>query len=189
MEPYLEASYRGRASDALFEAAGQGRVRLFGACSLGGPPSIIPEAVFAGPLALADDGTGFDIALGPAPFSDFVRAREGKLDSRRWLNVTVERASLTQWIAACSVTDQGSTKRGGRPPVVNWAVVKREALRIQADEGPLDPAVPEWNCQARLEEKLLQFCLGRFGKEPAPSTLRKRIPDFIATYQRGLCET
>jgi hypothetical protein len=99
MEPYVEANYRGRAADALFAASGQGRVRLFGACSLGGPPSIIPEAVFVGPLALADDGTSFDIALGPAPFPDFVRAREGKPDSRRWSNVTVERASLVSWIA------------------------------------------------------------------------------------------
>jgi hypothetical protein len=189
MDPYVCASYRQRAATALFKAAGEGLVRLFGTCSVGGPPGFIPEAVFVDALAVFDNGASFDVSPGAADYQTFVRLREGKADGRRWLTVTVERASLAKWIDAFSGADQASKKRGGRPSVVNWPLVKQEALRILAYEGAFDQSDPKWNCQARLEERLLQFCGLRFGIEPAPSTLRRSIPGFIETHRRGLCET
>jgi hypothetical protein len=62
--------------------------------------------------------------------------------------------------------------KGGHPPVVDWTVVERETLRLMDYNGDFGADSPEWNVQARLEEKLEAFCDSTFKKRPVKSTLQ-----------------
>ena len=41
----------------------------------------------------------------------------------------------------------------------------------------------EWDCQARLEEAVMQFCKTKFGEEPARSTLQAPISSGLAKWR------
>jgi hypothetical protein len=75
--------------------------------------------------------------------------------------------------------------KGGRPPAVDWAVVKGEAIRLMNYYGEFGADEPEWNAQARLEEKLEHFCQTRFGVTPADSTLRVHVKPWITEWRES----
>jgi hypothetical protein len=186
MHPFIANKYRIRAAKTLFAAAGKSHLKLFGTCAMGGLPGQIPAAIFADALTLTGDGHGFEADLNAVSDEVFFRMRDSGPDGRHWRGVRIERLSLDGWLSKPTGQAQSARRKGGRKPVVDWQVVEREAVHIRQQEGPFDPAVPEWNCQARLEERLLAFCQKRFGLEPGVATLRSRIPLFLATYQREL---
>lgn len=49
--------------------------------------------------------------------------------------------------------------------------------------GDFGPDEPEWNAQARLEEKLLAFARDTFGAEPGISTLRENLVPMLARWR------
>jgi hypothetical protein len=57
------------------------------------------------------------------------------------------------------------------------------------ENGEFTSEDPEWNAQARLENKLLEFCQRMFGKETAVSTLRIRLPAMLQGWRDGRSET
>jgi hypothetical protein len=64
---------------------------------------------------------------------------------------------------------------GGRPPRYDHAMIEAEVSRLMDYYGEFVVADKQWNCPARLEEKLMSFCKKSFGKEPARSTLQAPI--------------
>ena len=72
---------------------------------------------------------------------------------------------------------------GGRKPVVDWQIVRAEALRLLDDEGAFDPADPKWNSQERLVERLQRFCQDTFGHEPGRTSITDRLPQWRAEWR------
>jgi hypothetical protein len=50
--------------------------------------------------------------------------------------------------------------------------------------GEFDLEKPHWNVQARLEHKLLEFYGEKLDDEPGPSTLRDKIPRWLADWRK-----
>jgi hypothetical protein len=72
---------------------------------------------------------------------------------------------------------------GGRRPKFNWDEVRAKAFRLMDHHGDFSPDDEEWNAQARLEKALQEFCIQRFSKEPAASSLRARIPNWLKDWR------
>ncbi len=78
----------------------------------------------------------------------------------------------------------GATKRtGGRPTVVDWTMVQQKAHWLMEHNGDFNQVDPDWNVQAKLEVRLLEYCSNTFGKEPSMSALRARIPSWLAEWR------
>jgi hypothetical protein len=69
---------------------------------------------------------------------------------------------------------EGPPPRRGAPPKYAWGAIREETFRLMDHNGDFTEDDPEWSVQAHLEKGLLEFCRNKFGKEPAPSTLRDR---------------
>jgi hypothetical protein len=80
--------------------------------------------------------------------------------------------------------EKGPRSRRGRLPKFDWTAVGAEMARLMNHHGDFSNDDPEWNCQARLEQALLQFCRTTFNKEPALSTLREKIPDWLSRWRQ-----
>jgi hypothetical protein len=72
-----------------------------------------------------------------------------------------------------------SNKRRGRTFTYDQQLVRGELFRLMDCHDDFTPADRAWNCQARLEEALADFCEKKFGKRPAISTLRDRISPLL----------
>jgi hypothetical protein len=74
-------------------------------------------------------------------------------------------------------------KRGGRPPILSWELVEQKVIKLMDHHGDFSAADPEWNSQAKLEEKIGEFCEDKFGVRPAESTIRDHAVKFYKTWQ------
>ena len=79
--------------------------------------------------------------------------------------------------------------RGGRPPLVDWTLVKAEAFRLMDHHDEFSADDPEWNAQVRLEEAIQKFCVSKFGVEPATSTLRGHLGQALKDWRGRKSET
>jgi len=79
--------------------------------------------------------------------------------------------------------DHQQTAKPGRKPEFNWELIETECHRLMDHHGYFDVSDPEWDCQARLEEALKRFCQDNWQREPAGSTLRQRLPEWISAWR------
>jgi hypothetical protein len=73
-------------------------------------------------------------------------------------------------------------KRGAKPKY-SWDLIETEFRRLMDHHGDFDVSDPEWDAQARLEEALNEFCQKAWQREPSPSTLRERLPGWLAVWR------
>ena len=96
-----------------------------------------------------------------------------------WNDVTVGRVDVLRlWPEAPS-----SLRKAGRVPILEWAMVETETLRLMDHNGEFSADDPTWNSQARLEATLFEFCQTTFDKEPAISTLRGKLKPWLQTWR------
>jgi hypothetical protein len=107
-------------------------------------------------------------------------------------NVRVQRTEVLEVFPTNAPTDEKSEQDGdgrasknkrGRPSAVDWNVVKTEMFRLMDYHMDFGTDAPEWNAQARLEEKLEDFCDDKFRKRPGPTTIRKHIAPWLAEWR------
>ena len=79
--------------------------------------------------------------------------------------------------------DHQQTAKPGRKPEFNWELIETECHLLMDHHGYFDVSDPEWGCQARLEEALKKFCQDNWQREPAGSTLRQRLPEWISAWR------
>jgi hypothetical protein len=114
----------------------------------------------------------------------------------RYTSIEIDEADITREFAKAREADQpiattegvkGAPKnKGGRPPAVDWdGTVKTEMVRLMDYYRDFGPDVPEWNKQARLEDRLEEFCNKKFSKRPATSTIRDHITPWLAEWRAG----
>jgi hypothetical protein len=75
-------------------------------------------------------------------------------------------------------------KRRGRREGYDWARIRDEAVRLMLHNGMWTGEDPDWNSQACLERAVASFCQTEFQREPAPSGIRKRVPDWLREFEQ-----
>jgi hypothetical protein len=75
--------------------------------------------------------------------------------------------------------------RGGRKSAVDWSIVRIEAARLMAHHGDFMPADTEWDCQQRLEDKLVEFCEKKFSKSVGHGTISPYVKKWVADFGDG----
>ncbi len=83
-------------------------------------------------------------------------------------------------VAEISRPKASGAKRGARPRY-DWAAFDAELARLIEFEGaPSASADPDWT-QARVEERMMEWCSSEWGKEPGESTIRARVSEYLAS--------
>jgi hypothetical protein len=176
---------RMQAAYALFGAARDEHVRLFGtllpqpAYGASAPPSGGARVPIS-PLEFDNDALALSHVQQSAIGSERAAAQYaengGAPDALIWRDVTVDLHSLSQWLKG--KTGAGG-RRSGRPPAYDWNSIEVQAKRLMDHHGDFSPDDGEWKAQACLEDALKSFCQTRFQREPASSTLRRRLKPWL----------
>jgi hypothetical protein len=126
-------------------------------------------------------------APGPSKPLEDIDSADGKLHvfDEKFEVVRNNKIIRTYYRVHCNGTDIRSlcVKRG-RPRKYNWEVIKAETFVLMDHHGDFSPDDPEWNAQARLEEKLANFCQVQYGCEP-DSLLREKLPAWLDEWRKG----
>jgi hypothetical protein len=78
------------------------------------------------------------------------------------------------------VDPSSSAKRGARPQY-DWTAFAAELAKLIEYEGsPSASTDPNWT-QARIEEKMAEWCTASWGKEPSRSSVRDKVSKFLAS--------
>ena len=104
------------------------------------------------------------------------------LDDHNFHLPPIDSDALARELRRCFSQASGAPAKkgkGGAPAAVDWTVVESETLRLMDDNGDFGADAPEWNAQARLEEKLEAFCDSKFKKRPAKSTLQTHFKPWL----------
>jgi len=95
-------------------------------------------------------------------------------------SVFIKRKQLKEWLANLAGAPRHA---GGAPPKYDWVAISEEAMRLMDYNGDFNAADPEWNSAGCLERALMAYCAKKFGREPASSTLRGRIPRWVEEWR------
>lgn len=79
--------------------------------------------------------------------------------------------------------------KGGRRPSHDWDAIKEKCFELLDYHDDFIPEEPEWNCQARLEECLKQYCLDQFNRSPPDSTLREKLRGWLSDWRSRKLKT
>jgi hypothetical protein len=183
-----EHATRLRAGLALVRAAKDTKVIFFGKATFRLPQSpgqIAPPSALRKlePTELAGMTLVIDGArdwLGPKEFADQYPEIGQATNSVRFAGVTVQRESLGRWLAGLS--GKTSKKRGPRP-AYPWQKIEARLVQLMDYHGDFSADDPEWNAQARLEDKLMEFCEAECQRSPSPSQLRAQIKPRLAAWR------
>jgi hypothetical protein len=74
-------------------------------------------------------------------------------------------------------------KPGPKPDLEWWEKIETKCYELMDHNGDFTPDDPEWDCQARLEKALMDFCQP-FGREPGGSTLREKLPGWLSAWHK-----
>ena len=97
----------------------------------------------------------------------------------------VDRGALEAAIAKAFPQSAKLANKGGRPPAVDWNVVKDKVIQLMNYHGDFGSDSPEWNVQARLEDAIEALCDSKFKKRPAKSTIQRHIKPWLADWRKA----
>jgi hypothetical protein len=92
---------------------------------------------------------------------------------RKYVNVVLKETDIRPLCGA----------RRGRPQEYDWEAIKAKAFALMDYHGDFSPDDPEWNVQARLEERLADFCQEQYGRVP-DSSLREKSPSWLDEWRK-----
>jgi hypothetical protein len=150
------------------------------------PGGIAPAAMLCKiePGELADMTLVVDGArdwLGPTQFANEYPEIGQGTNSVSFVGVTVHRELLRRWLA--DLSGKASDKKRGPRDAYPWQKIQAKIIRLMDYYGDFSADDPEWNAQARLEEKLMAFCEEECRRSPSPSQLRTRITPWLAAWR------
>jgi hypothetical protein len=144
--------------------------------------SVVPDADGVGDRLGIDHTDSADIYLPDGHWEFDVR----RLDAERW-------ESLYPALAAPPASGKEPTpskelsnklrQKPGPKPDFSWEKAEAKCYELMDYHDDFTPDDPEWDCQARLEEELMTFFQDTDGRQPAPSTLRERLPAWLSTWR------
>jgi hypothetical protein len=180
-----EKAARYRAGLALIDAARDAKVTLCGHATFRMPhfPGALapvtslmklePESLAE--LTLVIDGPRDWI--GPKRFADEFPEQGQATESVKFVGVLVHRESLRRWLA--HLAGKPAPKKRGPKFQFEWSAIEREAIRLMDKHGDFSSLKKNWNTQARLESKLLEFCSQTFAREPSQTQLRTYVREWL----------
>jgi hypothetical protein len=118
--------------------------------------------------------------LGPSRFADGYPEAGHAAESVRFADVRVLRDKLHGWLKDLSGKP---TKKRGRKEAFPWAKLEQETFRLMEYHDDFSADDPTWSSQAKLEEKLLEYCVKLCGREPGRSTLRGRLGPWLNNWR------
>jgi hypothetical protein len=132
-------------------------------------------------LLMADDGlVGMDMRPGAQSKSGI--SGDGKAIvhkiSRSQNSFQISEDDLLDWLNRSYPESKPKAQRGGRPPAYDWDAIRKAAFELMDHHDEFSVDDPEWNAQARLEEKLCD----RFGV--GTSALRARLPNILKDWRK-----
>jgi hypothetical protein len=80
--------------------------------------------------------------------------------------------------------DRQQKAKPGPKPDFKWEAIETKCYELMDDNGDFMPDDPDWDCQARLETALRKFCEDTWQRQPAPSTLRDRLPGWLSAWRK-----
>ena len=81
-------------------------------------------------------------------------------------------------------TPSKEKRKPGPKPDFKWELIEAKCYELMDDNGDFMLDDPKWDCQARLEEALMEFCQKTPQGEPGPSTLREKLPDWLSAWRK-----
>jgi hypothetical protein len=75
-------------------------------------------------------------------------------------------------------------QKPGPKPDFDWEVLEAKCYALMDHNGDFTPDDPDWDCQARLETALMNFCQDTWKREPGESTLREKLPGWLSTWHK-----
>jgi hypothetical protein len=115
-----------------------------------------------------------------------------RLDVERWERLHPKLAappaapSKEPTLAAPAPSEELSNtprQKPGPKPDFEWGEIETKCYDLMDYHGEFTLDDPEWDCQARLETALMNFCEETWGRRPAPSTLRERLPNWLSAWR------
>jgi hypothetical protein len=129
-------------------------------------------------INIPDDGAVLSVIIPPIT-TRFTDVQADLRGVEKWIFEN----SLPPWWRQASA-EQSTPSRRGAPPKYAWNAIRDETFRLMEKNGEFDLEKPHWNVQARLEQKLQEFCGEKLDDEPGPSTLRDKIPRWLADWRK-----
>jgi hypothetical protein len=102
----------------------------------------------------------------------------------------VRRADVERWerlhpvLAALPPAPSKEKAKPGPKPDFDWEKIEAKCHDLMDENGDFMPDDPEWDCQARLEEALMNFCDDTWKREPSESTLRAKLPGWLSAWRK-----
>jgi hypothetical protein len=119
---------------------------------------------------------------------DYTDAAEIYLPSGHW-EFYVRRTDVERWeglyfpTTATPVPSNEKAKPGPKPDFP-WEKIEAKCYELMDDNGDFTPDDPDWDCQARLETALMNFCQKTWRREPGGSTLRDKLPGWLLAWRQ-----
>lgn len=185
-----ESAARYRAGLALIDVAREAKVTFFGQATFRlphYPGGLAPvtglmkiEPEFLRDMTLVIDGARDWI--GPRRFADEFPEQGQATESVTFVGVVVHRESLRRWLA--DLAGRPAPKKRGPKFQFDWSAIEREAIRLMDKHGEFLPFKNNWNTQARLESKLLEFCSRTYPREPSQTQLRTYLGKWLTAWRQ-----
>jgi hypothetical protein len=191
LSAHEEHTARLRAGLALMLAGKDAKVTLCGKATFrlpefpGGiaPPSMVRKIE---PSELAELTLVVDGArdwLGPTQFADEYPEIGQGTNSVRFVGVVIHRESLRRWLA--DLSGKASGRKQGPRDAYPWQKMEAQLIRLMDYHGDFSADDPEWDSQARLEEKLMAFCQQECRRSPSESQLRTRMRPWLVAWRNA----
>jgi hypothetical protein len=119
--------------------------------------------------------------IGPTRFADEYPERGQATESVDFVDVVVHRESLRRWLT--DLAGRPAPRKRGPKFQFDWSAIEREAIRLMDKQGDFSPSQKNWNFQARLESKLLEFCSQTYAREPSQTQLRAYIGRWLTVWR------
>jgi len=106
--------------------------------------------------------------------------------TQRGFDVTQRTISKKDFEAALVKAGLPETKVGAKPgpkPDVDWEMIEAKCYDLMEHHGDFMPGDLDWDCQARLQEALMDYCQETWELEPSESTLREKLPGWLLTWR------
>jgi len=99
-------------------------------------------------------------------------------------NVERELERLSSTTAAPREESNKPRQKPGPKPDFEWETIEAKCYELMDYHDDFTPDDSEWDCQARLEEALMNFCQDIWKRQPAPATLREKLPGWLSTWRK-----
>lgn len=148
-----------------------------------GPPRWKARAVGEIPPSYAVDHAALEALLSYGPDFSELSAEE----QERQLGALRQSKDATFAPPPIDEAQSGAIKRRGRKPTIDWPWIEKRVIAHMEHNGEFFRGDADWDCQARLEEKLMYDFTTKFGKELSTGTLRApdRLPAYLAKWREG----